>query len=159
MSKQKLRHWIYVAVFITLLGAFAWYLLLRDANITEESVRQELTAQQASFDAVADYLLAKEAAALIDGAVTAGRTYGVPEEDTNEYRAYAEGVRKVIDKDCVRIESTGKAVLFYMKALGGFLNQEYYIIAKNADNSTLANNQPVRLDSSGWGYYTAQGRP
>ncbi|MBQ5335627.1 MAG: hypothetical protein J6Z45_06740 [Oscillospiraceae bacterium] len=159
MSKQKLRHWIYVAIFIALAGSFVWFLLMRDANITPEKIQEELTAQQDSFDAVADYLIEKEASAIIDGAVTAGRTYGVPEEDSNAYRAYSEGVRKVIEKDCVQIRSTGSAVLFVMKAQGGFLNQEHYIIAKNADNSSLPGEYPMELNSSGWKYYVLQGKP
>ena len=159
MSKQKLRHWIYVAVFIALAGWLAWFLLMRDASITPDGIQAELSAQQDSFDAVASYLIGKDVTAVIDGAVTAGRTYGVPEEDSNEYRAYAEGVRKVTEKNCVRISSNGSAVLFYMKALGGFLNREYYIIAKNADNSSLPGEYPVELNSDGWMYYVMQGTP
>jgi hypothetical protein len=159
MSKQKLRHWIYVAIFIAMLGSLAWFLLMRDANITPEKIQEELSAQQDSFDAAADYLIEKDASALIDGAVTAGRTYGVPEEDSNAYRAYAEGVRKVIEKDCVQIRSTGSAVLFVMKPQGGFLNREYYIIAKNADNSSLPGEYPVDLNKDGWKYYIIQGTP
>ncbi|MCR5305357.1 MAG: hypothetical protein K6E36_02505 [Oscillospiraceae bacterium] len=159
MSKQKLRHWIYLAIFIAIAGAAAWYLLLHDANLTEEKIREELAGRQASYSAVADYLIEKGAAAEITGAVTAGRTYGVPEEDSDAYRAFAGGVRVLTENNCVRIQSTGKAVLFYMKPQGGFLNQEYYILAKNAENATLANNQPNTLNDDGWKYYLAQGKP
>lgn len=159
MSKQKLRHWIYVAVFILLVGIFLWFLLLRDANITKEKVLEELNARKESYAAVSDYLLEKGAAAEITGAVTAGRTFGVPEEDSNAYRAYANATRILTEDNCARIHSTGSAVLFYMKPQGGFLNREYYIIARNADGTTLADNQPAELDSGGWGYYTAQGTP
>ena len=91
--------------------------------------------------------------------MTAGRTFGVPEEDSNAYRAYANATRILTEDNCARIHSTGSAVLFYMKPQGGFLNREYYIIARNADGTTLADNQPAELDSGGWGYYTAQGTP
>lgn len=160
MSNEKLRHWIYVAIFIALLGALAWFILLRDPGITQESVTEVLKAQEQSFADVADYLIAKKYTAdILTLPSVDNHGFGIPGEDTNEYRAYIDGLNKLMEKEgALTVHTDGNYVLFVFPAQGGLLAQKYFVIAKNADWKSIPGENPTKL-AGDWQYYVIEGKP
>ncbi len=160
MSNEKLRHWIYTAIFIALLGCGAWFFLLRDSGITQESVAEILRAQEKSFADVADYLIAKKCHAdILDLPTIDNHGFGVPTEDTNEYRAYNDGLYKLMEKEgALTVHSDGSYVLFKFPAQGGLLTRQYFVIAKNADYRSIPGENPAQLTGD-WQYYIIEGKP
>lgn len=160
MSNEKLRHWIYVAIFIALLGCGAWFLLLRDSGITRESVTETLKAQEQSFTDVADFLIKRKYTAdILELPTVDNHGFGIPGEDTNEYRAYIDGLNKLMEKEGgLTVHTNGSYVLFTFPAQGGLLARQYFVIAKNADSASIPGENPAALTGD-WQYYIIEGKP
>ena len=159
MSNQKIRHWIYVAITVALLGYLAWLFLLRDAGITQNTISETLREQQQYYQDVADYLIKKQYSTEITDLITVDHSFGIKSEDTNEYRAFINGLEKLMEKEGgMRIRANGKSVLFIHPAQGGLFAQQYFVIAKNADESALPGEFPVPLTGE-WQYYIIEGKP
>ncbi len=159
MSNQKIRHWIYVTVMLVLIGYGAWFLLLHDSGYSQETLSETYLAQKQSFDDVAEYLVDKGIRTEITGLLTAGNSYGVRAEDSNEYRAFVDGVERLMEKEGeMRIRSNGKSVVFILPAHGGLMAQEYAALGYCADALTLPGEAPAPLTGD-WSYFITTSKP
>ena len=96
MSNSKIRKWVYSAVGFLILIAAAWFLLMRDSKLTADYLNTEIMGtQRSNLDTVISYLSAKggENYYDINGLPNIDNGYfGVPTEDSDEYRNYNSAV-------------------------------------------------------------------
>lgn len=156
MPNSKIRHWVYLAIGFLILVSGAWFLLMRESKITEESASEIYSAHQKAFEDVASYLIAKEANIDIAGIPTIDNDYGIPYEQSQAYEAFCNGIYEIMGEDIREIIAEGDTVRFLTPKSGGFLVQTYLEIA--AGNAPVSVNDAPRGTISGkWYYYIVKG--
>ena len=157
MSNSKIRHWIYLAIGFLILCGAAWFLLLRDSKLTEDYVKTEIMgAKRKELTAVVSYLTEKggEERYDIKGVPGIENSYfGVPTEDSDEYRSYNSAVIGLMRTEFEEIIYNGGTVRFITPRSGGLLHSDYMVLAYQETAPTISEAPQNKLDENDWSYY------
>ena len=157
MSNAKIRHWIYLALGFLILCGGLWFLLLRDSKLTEDYLKTEIMdARWNELTAVVSYLSAKGGENLYDitGQPTIDNSYfGVPTEDSDEYRSYNSAVVGLMRTTFDEIIYEDGVFRFITPRSGGLLHSDYIVLAYRETAPTISNAPQNQLDEKNWSYY------
>lgn len=157
MSNSKIRHWIYLALGFLIVCGGLWYLLLRDSKLNEDYLNDEIFAVHGTeIDTVVSYLSAKGGENYYDitGLPTIDNSYfGVPTEDSDEYRSYNSAVIALMRTTFDEITYNDGTFRFITGRSGGLLHSNYLIAAYREKAPTISNAPQMALDRKGWSYY------
>ncbi len=120
MSNAKLRHWIYLAIGFLILIAAGWFLLMRPARHTDETMPEIFSEHRAAFQAVAVYLCSKDIPTNITAVPTIDERFGIPVEDTDPYHAYNDGIIELLHTEIDSVRYADGTVTFMTPESGGF---------------------------------------
>ncbi len=162
MSNEKIRRWVYRAIGFLILCSIAWFLLLRESHHTEEYIKAEYfdTHRQALTNIVT-YLCDKCGDSYIDMTdlpTVDNGSFGVPSEDTDAYRAYSSGVFEVMESAFPEIIYNNGKIQFISQKSGGFLVQDYVILAYCEDTAVIKDAPQNQLAEKHWSYYIIKGK-
>ena len=135
VTKQKVRHWIYVGIFLALLGYGLYYLLLRPSGLDCSALETIYSEQKESYDAVGSYLSDKKYSTEITSLPTIDNSFGIKGEDTAPYRAFTDGIFRLYEKNIDKIVCSDGVVAFYLQAEGGLLTRQYAVLIYQKDTS------------------------
>lgn len=160
MSNQKIRSWIYRAVALLILFGAAWFLLLRESLHTEEYIKSEyFSAHSQALETIVSYLCDKcgdQYIDITDLPTIDNRGFGVPSEDTPAYRAYSDGIFEVMETAFQEIIYDNGSVQFVSHKSGGFLVQDYVIVAYKEDDITVKKAPRTILSGEDWTYFVVK---
>ncbi len=134
VTKQKVRHWIYVGIFLALLGYGLYFLLLHSSGLDRSALETIYSEQKESYDAVSSYLSEKNYSTEITSLLTVDHHFGIKSEDTAPYRAFVTGIERLYEKNLDRIVCKDGNVTFYLQAEGGLLNRQYAVLVYQKDS-------------------------
>ena len=151
--KKFLIAFIILAVF----GGAAWFVLFRPERISQETLTQDFETHQKAYEEIAMYLKSHNITTEITDIPIAGKNYdGVVFEDSDEYRAFMDGVMEIMSEDHDAIISDGITVEFVYHSTGGKLNRLYGSVIFNGMKKTEGK-ITVPLTTDGWHLNIAQG--
>ena len=147
-------------IMITLLillvvGGVAWFLLLRPESISQDSITASFIEHEEAFETVAAYLDENDIPAEITGFLSMENSYGIATNDSNKFRAFAEGIEELASEDCTKIISDGDTVEFVYPGTGGYFNKLYGSVIFNGEKK-VEGKSTVPLNTNGWHLYIAQ---
>ena len=95
-------------IIITLVGGVAWFFLLRPETISQERLTQDFEAHRKAYEDIASYLYKKDITTEIRDIPMSGKQFeGVVYENTDEYRAFMDGIYVIMEADHDAIISDG----------------------------------------------------
>ena len=144
-------------IVLVVAGGVAWFFLLRPEMISQETLTQDFEAHRQAYEDVANYLTKKKITTEITDIPISGKQYeGVEFEDTDEYRAFMDGIMVIMQEDHDAIISDGRTVEFVYHSTGGKLRKLYGSVIYNGFSS-VDGKVTVPLTTDGWHLYIAQG--
>lgn len=157
MSNAKIRHWIYLAIGFLILCGGAWFLLLRDSKLTEDYLNNEILGSHSDdLQAVVSYLSAKGGENRYDltGLPNIDNAYfGVPTEDSDEYRSYNSAVISLMRTTFDEIIYENGSLRFITPRSGGLLHSDYLILAYNETAPLISDAPQTPTEQKNWSYY------
>jgi hypothetical protein len=162
-NEEKSKGLVYMKKFLIIfiilaavVGA-AWFLLLRPETISQETLTQDFETHRKAYDDIALYLKGHNITTEITDIPMAGKSYdGVAYEDSDEYRAFMNGIYVIMEEDHDAIISDGKTVEFVYHSTGGKLRKLYGSVIYNGEKK-VEGKVTVPLTTDGWHLYLAQG--
>ena len=147
---------IFAMIILAVVGGVAWFLLLRPEAVSQERLTQDFEAHRQAYEDIAYYLKNKNITTEITDIPISGKKYdGVEFEDTDDYRAFMDGIYTIMKEDHDAIISDGKAVEFVYHSTGGKLRKLYGSVIYNGENK-VEGKVTVPLTTDGWHLYIAQ---
>ena len=158
MSNSKIRKYIYTALLILLIGCGIWYFLMHPAKYSEKFLQDSYEEHWDAFKTVTTYLTAKEFHADITGVPTVDNHFGIPQEDSDPYRAYVSDVTELMRAACAEIIVDGQNIKFYYPEKGGLLNRKYALLVYSKDGSGIEQTSRFENKDKNWYYAIVEGR-
>ena len=151
-----MKKFLIALLVLAVVGGIAWFILLRPETISQERLTQDFEAHRQAYDDVALYLNSHNISTEIADIPMAGNSYeGVVFEDTDEYRAFMDGIYVIMEEDHDAIHSDGKTVEFVYHSTGGVFNKLYGSVIYNGERK-VDGKITVPLTTDGWHLYLAQ---
>ena len=152
-----MKRFLIILIVLTAAGGAVWFTLLRPEAISQETLTQDFETRRQAYEDVAYYLKKKGIAAEITDIPKSGEPYdGVVTEDSDEYRAFADGINVIMQKDHDAVISDGNTVEFVYHSTGGRLQRLYGSVIFNGEKQ-VEGRITVPLTTDGWHLYLAQG--
>lgn len=152
-----MKRFLLVLIVLAVVGGAAWFVLLRPETISQETLTQDFETHRQAYEDVALYLKEHKISTEITDIPISGKSYdGVVFEDTDEYRAFMDGVMKIMRENHDVIVSDGRTVEFVYHSTGGKLRKLYGAVIFNGENK-VEGKVTVPLTTDGWHLYIAQG--
>ena len=153
MSNAKLRHWIYLAIGFLILFAAAWFLLMRPARHTDETMQEIYSEHRAAFEAAASYLCSKDLNTDITAIPTIDERFGIPVEDSNAYAAFNDAIIELFHTEIASVRCENGTVIFRTPKSGGILVSRSAAFAYGEPPLSLSGAPRNPLPDSKWYYY------
>lgn len=157
MSNSKIRKWVYSAIGFLILIAAAWFLLMRDSKLTADYLNTEIMGtQRSNLDTVISYLSAKggENYYDINGLPNIDNGYfGVPTEDSDEYRNYNSAVIALMRTEFSEIIYRDGTFRFVTPRSGGLLHSDYLVLAYRETEPFISGAPQTPMQEKNWSYY------
>ncbi|MCR5121952.1 MAG: hypothetical protein K6B74_05985 [Ruminococcus sp.] len=135
----------------------AWFFLLRPETVSQDTLTKDFEAHRQAYVDIAYYLTQKGITTQIDDIPMSGKKFeGVAFEESDDYRAFMEGVYVLMREDHDAIISDGRSVEFVYHSTGGKLNKLYGSVIYNGRKEVIGK-KTVTLAPDGWHLYLAQG--
>ncbi|MBR1752520.1 MAG: hypothetical protein IJ740_16905 [Ruminococcus sp.] len=152
-----MKKFLIALIVLAVTGGAAWFFLLRPETISQDTLTQDFETHRQAYEDVAYYLKKKSITTEIKDIPISGKQFdGVVFEDTDEYRAFMDGIYVIMREDHDAIISDGKTVEFVYHSTGGKLKKLYGSVIYNG-LSKVEGKITVPLTTNGWHLYIAQG--
>ncbi len=151
-----MKKFLIVLIVLAVVGGVGWFFLLRPEAISQETLTQDFETHRQAYDDVAYYLTKKNITTEITDIPKSGHDYkGITFEDSDEYRAFMDGVMVLMQEDHDAIISDGRTVEFVYHSTGGRLRKLYGSVIYNGIKK-VDGKVTVPLTTDGWHLYLAQ---
>ncbi len=152
-----MKKFLIALIILAVVGGAAWFVLFRPERISQETLTQDFEAHRQAYEDIALYLKDHKITTEITDIPIAGNNYdGVMFQDSDEYRAFMDGVMEIMSEDHDAIISDGKTVEFVYHSTGGKLCKLYGSVIYNGGKK-VDGKITVPLTTDGWHLYIAQG--
>lgn len=156
MSNEKIRGWVYRGLAVLILCGIAWYFLMRQSPYDADMAREIFSSRKSAMKTVAQFLIDRNVQTDILDKLTVDNHYGIPAEDSDEYRAFSNALTELMTTEFDTVRSHNGVISFETPNGGGLLLRSHAVITYVPSPGNMALGMP--LSESKWYYEIVDGK-